>query len=180
MRRRHLPISFLVWLPWLPLAHALLSGWRRGGGVVVGGGEAPLRSLARGQVRGGGVRCATPLGQSHTPPSAEWSPPYADGASYFEWADQICSVAPCLSSQLDRLSGAPSALKLLGELDRHLGSLTAYLRPSAQQQLRLALETAFLAHYGQQRRSGEPTSPTHDDEGRPVRDLSETCPRHVP
>ena len=45
---------------------------------------------------------------------------------------------------------------LLTESDERIRHVTDYLRPSAQRNVRLALEVALLAHHGQRRRSGEP------------------------
>jgi len=72
------------------------------------------------------------------------------------YAAHILEHAPVLTPQLARLSSSAPALRMLHELDGRLVAETRYLRPSAQATLRMALETAFLAHFGQNRRSGEP------------------------
>jgi len=57
----------------------------------------------------------------------------------------------------DRLAAARSedVLEMLGYADQ-LQNKTCYLRPTARRKVRFAVEVAFLAHKGQQRRSGEP------------------------
>ena len=70
------------------------------------------------------------------------------------WAEQIVETVPWLRERVESLS--PDEIATIAEHDMVLSPLTAYLRPSAQAQVRLALEVAFLTHRGQTRRSGEP------------------------
>lgn len=90
-------------------------------------------------------------------PSAAGDPSSSGGSLELRYASQILERAPVLAPQHARLSSAgPAPLRLLQDLDCQLREVTRYLRPSAQASLRMALETAFLAHFGQNRRSGEP------------------------
>ena len=75
-------------------------------------------------------------------------------SSQLLWAEQIVETVPWLRERVESLS--PDEIATIAEHDMVLSPLTTYLRPSAQAQVRLALEVAFLTHRGQTRRSGEP------------------------
>lgn len=83
-----------------------------------------------------------------------WSAAETDPALLF--VDQIASAAPCLVPNIHSVRADPEALATLDASDEQLKLVTSYLRPSAQQSVRLALEVSLLAHHGQRRRSGEP------------------------
>ena len=72
----------------------------------------------------------------------------------FAYAAEIREHAPSLFERLE--SARPEdALEMLTYAEQ-LQKATTYLRPSARQAVRYALEVAFLAHRGQTRRSGQP------------------------
>ena len=72
----------------------------------------------------------------------------------FAYANEIREHAPSLFERLE--SARPEdALEMLTYAEQ-LQKATTYLRPSARQAVRYALEVAFLAHRGQTRRSGQP------------------------
>ena len=76
--------------------------------------------------------------------------------SSLHFADTILATAPCLA---DAVSHVATDTVSLAELEGHfqrLHEVLPYLRPSAHEAVRLALEVAFCAHHGQSRRSGEP------------------------
>jgi hypothetical protein len=74
---------------------------------------------------------------------------------HFRFGLDIVEKAPSLASTIPEVLHDPEVLELLAESDAYLRPVTEYLRPSAQQTLRLALEVALIAHHGQRRRSGE-------------------------
>ena len=77
-----------------------------------------------------------------------------DSPAMLHWGDDIVEAVPQLAIARAQLTSAD--LERLGRYDATLDQVTDYLRPSARRELRLALEFSFLAHHGQQRRSGEP------------------------
>ena len=79
-------------------------------------------------------------------------------SSQLLWAEQIVETVPWLRERVESLS--PDEIATIAEHDMVLSPLTTYLRPSAQAQVRLALEVAFLTHRGQTRRAASRTSPT--------------------
>ena len=81
---------------------------------------------------------------------ASWPPPQ------LQFAAEIAAGAPCLTDAVVAVERDAEALMVLQESDEAIRHVADYLRPSAQQQVRLALEVALVAHHGQFRRSGEP------------------------
>ena len=77
-------------------------------------------------------------------------------SSALQFAREISQDAPCLIEHIDAVSKDPEVLESLEEYYRRVLEDTDYLRPSAQKEVRRALEVALLAHHGQRRRSGEP------------------------
>ena len=73
----------------------------------------------------------------------------------FAYAAEIREHAPSLFERLETAQGPRDALEMLTYAEQ-LQKATTYLRPSARQAMRYALEVAFLAHRGQTRRSGQP------------------------
>jgi hypothetical protein len=72
----------------------------------------------------------------------------------FAYAAEIREHAPSLFERLET-ARPEDALEMLTYAEQ-LQKATTYLRPSARQAVRYALEVAFLAHRGQTRRSGQP------------------------
>ena len=72
----------------------------------------------------------------------------------FAYANEIREHAPSLFERLETAK-PEDALEMLTYAEQ-LQKATTYLRPSARQAVRYALEVAFLAHRGQTRRSGQP------------------------
>jgi len=72
------------------------------------------------------------------------------------FSDTIARGAPCLIPAIRSVSADQDTLSTLQASYEQLLDVTYYLRPSAQQVVRLALEVALCAHHGQTRRSGEP------------------------
>ena len=72
----------------------------------------------------------------------------------FAYAAEIREHAPSLFERLETAK-PEDALEMLTYAEQ-LQKATTYLRPSARQAVRYALEVAFLAHRGQTRRSGQP------------------------
>ena len=72
----------------------------------------------------------------------------------FAYANEIREHAPSLFERLET-ARPEDALEMLTYAEQ-LQKATTYLRPSARQAVRYALEVAFLAHRGQTRRSGQP------------------------
>jgi|EP00900_Chrysochromulina_parva_P012872 GTP pyrophosphokinase len=93
-----------------------------------------------------------PLLQRVTPFSRRCAAP----SSALQFAREISQDAPCLIEHIDAVSKDPEVLESLEEYYRRVLDTTDYLRPSAQKEVRRALEVALLAHHGQRRRSGEP------------------------
>ena len=87
---------------------------------------------------------------------ASWSS-CTDAAGPLLWGSYIVGQLPHLRGALDQcLLEEDELAASLAEYDAALQQATGYLRPSAKQKVRLALEVALLAHHGQKRRSGEP------------------------
>ena len=88
-------------------------------------------------------------------PVCWWS--RADAAGPLKWGSYIVRRLPHLRDALEQCLNDEEELETrLAEYDAELQQATDYLRPSAKQKVRLALEVALLAHHGQKRRSGEP------------------------
>ena len=88
-------------------------------------------------------------------PACWWS--RADAAGPLQWGSYIVHRLPHLRDALEQCLNDEEELETrLAEYDAELQQATDYLRPSAKQKVRLALEVALLAHHGQKRRSGEP------------------------
>ena len=73
-----------------------------------------------------------------------------------EFANEIARNIPCLRDTINIVAQDREALQLLQECNDQIRAVTEYLRPSAKETVRLALEVALLAHHGQARRSGAP------------------------
>ena len=87
---------------------------------------------------------------------ASWSS-CTDAAGPLLWGSYIVGQLPHLRGALEQcLNDGEELATRLAEYDAELQQATGYLRPSAKQKVRLALEVALLAHHGQKRRSGEP------------------------
>ena len=87
---------------------------------------------------------------------ASWSS-CTDAAGPLLWGSYIVGQLPHLRGALEQcLNDGEELATSLAEDDAELQQATGYLRPSAKQKVRLALEVALLAHHGQKRRSGEP------------------------
>lgn len=87
---------------------------------------------------------------------ASWSS-CTDAAGPLLWGSYIVGQLPHLRGALEQcLNDGEELATSLAEYDAELQQATGYLRPSAKQKVRLALEVALLAHHGQKRRSGEP------------------------
>ena len=76
-----------------------------------------------------------------------------NGYDVLQYGPAIAVGAPSLATAMDTLDH--SQLREIDALHAELSLHTGYLHHSAQEDLRLALEVAFLAHHGQRRRSGD-------------------------
>ena len=92
----------------------------------------------------------------YAPTLREMDPTVLPADPRLQFQQEILHHAPRLRAAMSDVSNDPDHLRYISYLDMRLREFAEYLRPSGQQQLRLALEVAFLAHLGQKRRSGEP------------------------
>ena len=103
------------------------------------------------------VRAPAVVGNA--PPPASWSYVEQGTATWqLHWAEQISTLAPSLRERVNNVSSAELAHidQLYAELTGHTQYLVGWSVGGAElRQLRFALETAYLAHRGQKRRSGE-------------------------
>lgn len=93
-----------------------------------------------------------PLVQRFAEPP-HWSAVAAKDERGIVFAKEIGAKALSLRPTIDECG--PSDIEAVEGYVREMHEATKYLRPSGQRVVRMALETAFLAHRGQLRRSGE-------------------------
>jgi len=116
-------------------------------------GKPGQRLLARAAGRTSGLRATALDTEVSMEPDRGVASKYG---GMVENAQLILGKVPWMESTYECLQKDRDHLILLERAYKDLDNATSYVQPRSRGQLRSAVEVAFLAHYGQKRRSGEP------------------------